>query len=227
MLGKLFNKNKLKISYSCLPNLEARICAHNKSLLSKPQNLKSCNCQKSRVCPLNGKCVVEDCIYKAEVVRPEQGQKEHVYIGLAGGLFKKRLANHQQSFRDRNKIKFSELSKFVWKLQDQGIYNYSINWTILSTEKGYDRRNGKCGLCLREQLEILKASYKVGRRLINKREELFTGCIHRYRHQLGVIDTNNISINEINNFANNMTPEENITSGSLRSGRLWRNYEND
>ena len=32
-LRKIFNKNTLKISYSCMPNLEAKITNHNKAIL--------------------------------------------------------------------------------------------------------------------------------------------------------------------------------------------------
>ena len=34
VLGKLFNKNRLKISYSCMPNIKAKIGSHNKALIS-------------------------------------------------------------------------------------------------------------------------------------------------------------------------------------------------
>ena len=33
-LRKIFNKNTLKISYSCMPNLEAKITNHNKAILA-------------------------------------------------------------------------------------------------------------------------------------------------------------------------------------------------
>ena len=63
LLGKLFNKNRLKISFCCLPNLELRIMFHNKILLSKINNVdKTCNCQRSRLFPVNVKCLVKDCI---------------------------------------------------------------------------------------------------------------------------------------------------------------------
>ena len=65
-LSKLFNRNKLKITYSCMPNINAKITAHNKALLASTSVneivTKSCNCQKSKVCPSNGKCVVSDVI---------------------------------------------------------------------------------------------------------------------------------------------------------------------
>ena len=34
---KLFNRNTIKISYSCMPNIKAKIHKHNKSTLEKAQ----------------------------------------------------------------------------------------------------------------------------------------------------------------------------------------------
>ena len=48
---KLFNKNNMKISYSCMPNMKSVIQNHNANLLSKyttPVAARSCSChQKS------------------------------------------------------------------------------------------------------------------------------------------------------------------------------------
>ena len=50
-LSKLFNRNKLKITYSCLPNIEAKIISHNKHLISKQKatNIEVKNCYVRRV----------------------------------------------------------------------------------------------------------------------------------------------------------------------------------
>ena len=103
-LTKIFNKNTLKISYSCLPNLKAKINAHNKSLLNKvasDSGQKECNCQRSRECPLQGNCVVKDVVYKAVIRTPNQEEGEgHTYLGLASGLVKLRISNHYRSFNN-------------------------------------------------------------------------------------------------------------------------------
>lgn len=45
-LNKIFNKNNVKISYSCMPNMESIITAHNKNIMYKNDTplLKTCNC---------------------------------------------------------------------------------------------------------------------------------------------------------------------------------------
>ena len=76
-LGKLFNPNKLKLSYSCLPNLKFRIAAHNRHILfgetGKIEKSQGCNCHNAEDCPMNGDCMVSDIIYQAEVLK--EGQK--------------------------------------------------------------------------------------------------------------------------------------------------------
>ena len=49
-LYKIFNKNTLKLSYSCMPNLKAKIDGHNKKILetTPPLKTKSYNCLKKK-----------------------------------------------------------------------------------------------------------------------------------------------------------------------------------
>ena len=48
-LHKIFNRNSLKISYSCMKNMQQIIKAHNSKILKSDQstNEKSCNCRSS------------------------------------------------------------------------------------------------------------------------------------------------------------------------------------
>ena len=50
-LHKIPNRNSIKISYSCMPNMKAIITGHNKKLLEKEssQQSKPCNCQQISV----------------------------------------------------------------------------------------------------------------------------------------------------------------------------------
>ena len=62
-LRKVINRNTVKLSYSCMPNLKQTISAHNKSVLKTTNATstvstqpKSCNCWPNTVCPLDGNC---------------------------------------------------------------------------------------------------------------------------------------------------------------------------
>ena len=56
--AKIFNKNTIKLSYSCMPNITSKINGHNKKIVqpkpTEPQKLW--NCLVKEDCPLNGLC---------------------------------------------------------------------------------------------------------------------------------------------------------------------------
>ncbi len=114
-LQKIFNKNTLKISYSCMPNLERKINTHNKSTLREnpQQPERMCNCRSKPDCPLKGECLSNNVIYQATV---KTNDTKETYIGLTGDRFKTRFNNHTCSFRDNNKRNSTELSKHIWSL---------------------------------------------------------------------------------------------------------------
>ena len=65
-LHKYFNKNNIKVSYSCMPNL-ASIASHNRKILNTQHStqMKECNCKGgATTCPLDGKCLTDSLVYK-------------------------------------------------------------------------------------------------------------------------------------------------------------------
>ncbi|CAB4040461.1 Hypothetical predicted protein, partial [Paramuricea clavata] len=69
-LHKIFNRNTVKISYSCMPNIKQTIDGHNKTKLSKTATTSeesTCNCRKKEECPMSKKCLVESIVYQATV----------------------------------------------------------------------------------------------------------------------------------------------------------------
>ena len=47
-LHKIFNRNSIKVSYSCMPNVKSNISSHNHRVLKKAKtstNVKLCNCR--------------------------------------------------------------------------------------------------------------------------------------------------------------------------------------
>ena len=66
---KIFNKNTLKLSYSCMPNLKNLINSHNQNMLrDQPQSTpKTCNCLKKEDCPMNGFCLTKSLLYYATI----------------------------------------------------------------------------------------------------------------------------------------------------------------
>ena len=93
-LYKIFNKNTLKLSYSCTGNMKNVIQAHNRKILI-PKNKKPCNCRSKDSCPLQGDCQ-DSVVYKATLKHNNQNFE---YIGSSEN-FKKRYSNHKSSFKN-------------------------------------------------------------------------------------------------------------------------------
>ena len=96
-LHKIFNKNTVKISYSCMNNISSIISGHNKNLLNPNVTQYGCNCRIREDCPLQNQC-------------------------LTPNIFR----NHNRDFNHEQYIKSTELSKYIWSLKDAGT-PYTIN----------------------------------------------------------------------------------------------------
>ena len=120
VFGPVFNKNNVKVSYSCMPNMGSIINNNNKKILTNnnttPQN--GCNCRKKGQCPTD---------------KDDTGKN---YIGLTEGTFKQRYTQHKLSFRNRKYANRTELAKHIWKLKDNN-ENNKISWSIISSESAY------------------------------------------------------------------------------------------
>ena len=56
---KLFNRNNIKVSYSCMPNIDNVIRKHNSKIMKNPapSTSKTCNCRRKADCPMDGNCL--------------------------------------------------------------------------------------------------------------------------------------------------------------------------
>ena len=78
---KLFNRNNIKISYSCMPNMASVIQNHNTSLLKDPTppDIKECSCRQKTECLLDKKCLSGNLVYNALVDRLDTNKTKHYY----------------------------------------------------------------------------------------------------------------------------------------------------
>ena len=177
-LHKLFNRNSVKVSYGCLPNMDSILTSHNAKILN-PSNLStaSCNCKGgAESCPVEGQCLQSDVVYSAEV-KTEQDSK--VYIGSTQD-FKARFTTHLSNTRLPAYENATSLSTYIWSLKKNNTA-YSIKWKILAKARSYCPESGRCGLCSAEKARIL---FYPGTNLINKRSEIMAKCRHRAKHKL-------------------------------------------
>ena len=139
-LWKIFNRNTLKVSPRCMPNINSAIKSHNSQLLKNDMEngeKRSCKCIKNETCPVEGKCLEEGIIYEATIKSNSEMKK---YVGLNEGSFKRRLYGHRQSFRNNNLKTATELSKHIWDLKDRK-EEFEISWKIIDKARAYNRAN--------------------------------------------------------------------------------------
>ncbi|XP_015771288.1 PREDICTED: uncharacterized protein LOC107349626 [Acropora digitifera] len=173
---KIFNRNTVKISYSCMPNLKQKIDRRNKSILQKttaPPILKACNCRRPADCPIAGNCLRSSVVYQATVTT-EDSKADQTYVGLTETSFKTRFANHKSSFNDPSKRLSTELSKHVWNLKEAKL-KFRITWKILKQTTPFSPVSNRCNLCLWEKYFIICRPELA---TLNKRNELVTSCRH-------------------------------------------------
>ena len=175
-LNKIFNKNTVKLSYSCLPNV-ASILNNTRSQRTEKETNKMCNCRDSAKCPIGGECLKTAVVYEA-TLQTENSQFQ--YIGLTEHTFKRRYNAHTSSFRHESQRLSTELSKKVWELKEQNI-PFNLKWTILKHGQPYRGGMRTCDLCLTEKLCILDSQHK---NLLNKRREILNKCRHMNKFSL-------------------------------------------
>ena len=179
-LHKIFNRNSVKISYSCMRNMATIISNHNKQLLSRPKKPPSplpCNCRDKRSCPLNGACRQKSIVYKASV---KTGNTINVYYGCCATEFKDRFYNHIHTFKHQKKRNNTELSKLIWQSKENGL-NPTITWSVEDKAPSYKSGSKRCHLCLSEKLAIIRGPKPA---MINSRSEITSKCRHRNKFKL-------------------------------------------
>ena len=77
-LSNFFNKNTVKVSYSCMPNMACLIRGHNQKVLApayvrKP--VEECNYRAKPSCPLDGRCLQVRVVYQANVTARSSGDE--------------------------------------------------------------------------------------------------------------------------------------------------------
>ena len=186
---KIFNRNNVKVSYSCMRNIKSIVSAHNRKILTEEleENQRKCNCPRNTICPMNGNCLAKNTMYSGKITSdlPNYGATE--YVGISEPEWKKRLGNHTISFNNRDYAK-CEIAKEVWRIKDQG-GSFNINWSIIGYAPPYNPTSKKCNLCLSEALYINEHAEE----LLNSRRELVKKCRHQNKYWLNQKDLTDVT----------------------------------
>ena len=175
---KLFNRSTIKVSYSCMNNMETIIKGHNARILnSRKDDDRLCNCRRKDSCPLAGDCNKKCVVYKASVNSEDVSK---VYYGSCEGEFKVRYRNHIKSFpkegtTDNSRyMKSTKLAEYIWELSEQN-KQFEIAWEIVAKCQPYKSGDRHCDLCLTEKLFIAEANCES---LLNTRSKILGKCRH-------------------------------------------------
>jgi len=111
-MHKIFNKNTVKMSYSCMRNTASIISSHNHNIFNLKPTIFGCNCKVKNDCPLNGECLTPNIIYRADVVNETTDEKKF-YYGTSETTFKERYRNHCRDAKNAKHKKCTELAKYI------------------------------------------------------------------------------------------------------------------
>jgi hypothetical protein len=164
-----------------MPNMKQKISAHNFKVLKgeevQPDN--GCNCNgEMGDCPLEGNCLVNSVIYRAEVTG--ENSDKQTYTGLTSNTFKRRYYGHRHSFNTRNPKTATTLSSHIWNLKDRN-EEYQIKWNVIDRAPDFNPTTRKCRLCIKEKQYII---FQPEGATLNDRSELFSTCRHRKKQLL-------------------------------------------
>ena len=181
-LSKIINRNTVKMSYRCSPNMAQIISSHNSKLLQNEElsEERKCNCRRDTVCPLGGQCLEKNVIYQATVTPRDDPNQSETYVGLCSTTFKDRYKNHKSTFKHQKKENDTMLASHIWDLKRQNI-DYKITWKILERAKPFSPVSKICNLCTKEKYFIIFEPEKAS---LNKKEELNNHCLHKFSQLL-------------------------------------------
>ena len=108
-------------------------------------------------------------VYRADVTNKKIDEHKY-YYGISDTPFKDRQENDKSPFTHRSHLTASELSKYYWKLADNGVVP-TIKFSIAKRVKGNTFINN-CNLCLSKKAFIDDVN------MLNKRSEFISKCRH-------------------------------------------------
>ena len=73
-MHKIFNRNTVKISYSCMSIIGSIISAHSRNILNPIVQSYGCNCRVKSSCRVNGECLTPKIIYRADISNDENSK---------------------------------------------------------------------------------------------------------------------------------------------------------
>ena len=169
-----------------MPNVKLIVSKHNKTVLDPLVNSRerTCNCVSKEKCPLQGKCLTSNFMYKAPLTLNRDTYKHKIYCGITETKFKQRHAIRVRSLRHEKHQSDAEFLNELWSIKNSN-YTPNVVWEILRKHQPHNPSIKRCSLSLNEKFEI--ARYK-GHNPLNKRSEIISNCLHWDKLMLVIYD---------------------------------------
>ena len=150
------------------------ISSHGRHILKPNQESFGCNCRDKSDCPLNNECLTPDIVYEAQIADNANDDQKRC-LGASETPCGEVFGGHKRDFKHKRCEKCTELSKYVWSLQSQGIIP-NIRWRIVKKVYSVVSSN-YCKLCLTEKFYIIESLDD--KNLLNTKSELVSKCRHQ------------------------------------------------
>ena len=137
-LHRLFNRTNVKISYSCMPNMNSYTYMHNHKILNDKPNktgISNCNCRNKDACPLPKYCQTKFLIYQANIDCDIAEYEQKFYLCSCKTTFKDRFGNHKKSFNHVKHDNDTELCK-----ENQKAENQKVQWNTKIYIENYQNK---------------------------------------------------------------------------------------
>ena len=147
---------------------------------SQQQPSRECNCTGGEPCPVGGKCLNGQVVYRAKVTA---NNNTEYYTGMTGNTFKERVNKHNSDFRNTNSKHSTTLSTHIWDLNGRNI-DYDLDWSLVDKAPTFNHTTGQCRLCNKEKCYIIFDPESAN---LNDRTELYSICRQRLRNLLSKV----------------------------------------
>ena len=154
-LHHFFSRQKVKISYSNLPNVSRAIKGINRRVLHPETalQLRGCNCESARsgngCCVEGDHCLSSNCVYLATL---SYEMHHHItgmlmqcikgYFGLTQNEFKSRFSGHKTTFNLPAYKSSTTLSRKVWELKEATPpINFHLKFSIVKLAQSYTKES--------------------------------------------------------------------------------------
>ena len=76
---KVFNKNTIKLSCSCMTNIAEIISSHSKQVLKPKIESYGCNCRDRDSCQMENQCLTPQIVYRADISNDKDNETKFYY----------------------------------------------------------------------------------------------------------------------------------------------------